>query len=88
MTALDELKDTARELRGTVRETRGDVARTVRGSTLDESALGAAEKRFDDAAQHIRHAVADTIGKIHGVLDDRQRQVLGDMIERGWAAGC
>src|SRR5689334_17281179 len=45
MTALGELKDTARELRGTVRETRGDVARTVRGSTFDESALGSAEKR-------------------------------------------
>jgi len=85
MTALDDLKDTARELRGTVRETRGDVARTLRGPTFDESALGAAEKRIDDAAQRLRHAAAETLGKIHGVLDDRQRKVLGDMIENGWA---
>jgi len=86
LSALGELKDTARELRGTVRETRGDVARTVRGPNLDESALGTAEKRLDDAAQRLRHAAAETLGKIHGVLDDRQRQVLGDMIENGWAA--
>jgi Spy/CpxP family protein refolding chaperone len=86
MSALGELKDTARELRGTVRETRGDVARTVRGPTFDETALGAAEKRIDDAAQHLRQAVAETLGKIHGVLDDRQRKVLGDMIENPWAA--
>jgi Spy/CpxP family protein refolding chaperone len=88
LSALGELKDTARELRGTVRETRGDVARTMRGSEFDESALGAAERRIDDAAQRLRHTTAETLGKIHGVLDDRQRQVLGDMIEHGWALGC
>jgi hypothetical protein len=86
MTALGELKDTARELRGTVRETRGDVARTFRGSTFDETVLGTAERRFDDATQRLRQAATEALGKIHGVLDDRQRKVLGDMIENGWAA--
>jgi Spy/CpxP family protein refolding chaperone len=85
LSALGELKDTARELRGTVRDTRGDVARTVRGPAFDEAALGAAEKRIDDATQRMRQAAAETLGKIHGVLDDRQRKVLGDMIENGWA---
>src|SRR6266404_2863801 len=61
MTALDELKDTARELRGTVRETRGDVARTLRGPTFDESALDTAEKRFDDAMQRMRRAAGATL---------------------------
>jgi Spy/CpxP family protein refolding chaperone len=86
--ALDELKGTARELRGTVRETRGDVARTVSGPTFDESALDDVEKRFDDAAQRLRRAAGTALGKIHGVLDDRQRKVLGEMIESGWAHGC
>ena len=88
LSALDELKDSARELRGTVRETRGDVARTVRGATFDESGLDSVEKRFDDAAARLRQATGAALGKIHGVLDDRQRKVLGDMIESGWAAGC
>jgi Spy/CpxP family protein refolding chaperone len=86
--ALDELKDTARELRGTVRETRGDVARTVRGPEFDESAFQAASTRIDEATHKMRSAVAATLGKIHGVLDDRQRKILGEMIDSGWAAGC
>ena len=88
MDALHELKDTARELRGTVRETRGDVAKTLRGAILDEQSLGAAERRFDDATHRLRSAATATLGKIHGVLDDRQRKLLGDMIENGWAPGC
>lgn len=88
LTALDELKDTARELRGTVRETRGDVARTLREPNFDESSLDSVEKRFDDAVQRMRRATGAALGKIHGVLDDRQRKVLSEMIESGWAAGC
>ncbi len=87
ITALDELKDTAKELRGTVRDTRSDVARTVRGETFDETALDAAEKRVDDATLRLRRAAGSALGKIHGVLDDRQRKVLSEMIEYG-PAGC
>jgi Spy/CpxP family protein refolding chaperone len=87
LTALDELKDTARELRGTVRETRGDVARTIREPSFDESSLDTVEKRFDDAVQRMRRAGGAALAKIHGVLDDRQRKVLSEMIESGWA-GC
>jgi Spy/CpxP family protein refolding chaperone len=86
MSALGELKDTARELRGTLRETRGDVARTVREPTFDESALGAADRRLEVAGEKLRRAAIEAIGKIHGVLDDRQRKVLGDMIDDGWGA--
>lgn len=84
--ALDELKDSARGLRGTVRETRSDVARTVSSPTFDAAALDGAERRFDGAVQELRRAAGGTLEKIHGVLDDRQRKVLGDMIERGWGA--
>ena len=31
--------------------------------------------------------VGATLGKIHGVLDDRQRKLLGEMIDAGWV-GC
>ncbi len=87
MGALDELKDSARELRGTVKETRGDLARTISGPAFDESALNAAGGRLDDASHRMRAAVGSTLGKIHGVLDDRQRKLLADMIESGWARG-
>jgi hypothetical protein len=85
--ALDELKSSAWELRGTVRETRGDIARTISGPAFDESALNAAGGRIDDASHRMRAAIGATLGKIHGVLDDRQRKLLGEMIESGWAHG-
>jgi Spy/CpxP family protein refolding chaperone len=88
MDALGELKDAAREIRGSVRETRSDVARTVSGPVFDESALDSVEKRFEDAAQRMKRAAGATLGKIHAVLDERQRKVLGEMIESGWAHGC
>jgi len=88
MGALDELKDSARELRGTVKDTRGDIARTVSGTAFDESALNTAGGRLDDASRRMRAAVGATLGKIHGVLDDRQRKLLGEMIESGWSHGC
>jgi hypothetical protein len=86
--AIDELKSSAWELRGTVRDTRGDIARTIAGPAFDDSALHAATSRLDDASQRLRAAVAGALGKIHGVLDDRQRKVLAEMIESGWAPGC
>ena len=29
-----------------------------------------------------------TLGEIHGVLDNRQRKLLAEMIESGWSYGC
>jgi Spy/CpxP family protein refolding chaperone len=87
LSAIDELRSSAWELRGSVRETRGDIARTISGPAFDESALNAAGGRLDDASHRLR-AVGATLGKIHGVLDDRQRKLLGEMIESGWAHGC
>ena len=81
--AVDELRETTRTLRGTVREARSDVARTVRGATFDESALQTASSRLEEAGRQMRSAVSSTLGKIHGVLDDRQRKVLGDIIDSG-----
>jgi Spy/CpxP family protein refolding chaperone len=82
--ALDELRDSARELRGTLKETRGDVARSVRGPVFDEASIGGAANRIDTAAQTLRAATARALAKIHQVLDDRQRAILGDVLESGW----
>jgi Spy/CpxP family protein refolding chaperone len=82
--ALDELRDQARELRGTWKETRSDVARAVRSPSFDESSLGGAATRIDRATEMLRAAGARALGKIHQVLDDRQRAILGDLLESGF----
>jgi Spy/CpxP family protein refolding chaperone len=80
-TAIDELKGIAKEMRGIGRDVRSDVARAVRGSLLDDVALEAATARIDDASMKLRAAARAAIAKIHEALDDRQRKMLGDMID-------
>jgi uncharacterized membrane protein len=86
--AIDELTDVARELRGTGREARAEVARALSAPTFDDGALASAAARVDEAGHKLRGAVQASLAKIHGVLDDRQRKKLGDLIESGWAPGC
>jgi hypothetical protein len=87
LAALDELKTIARELRGTGRDVRADVARAIRGSLLDDVALEEATSRIDDATLKLRAAARAAIAKIHETLDDRQRKMLGDIIDSNWASG-
>ncbi|HKQ71973.1 MAG TPA: periplasmic heavy metal sensor [Polyangiaceae bacterium] len=86
--AVNDLKGTAFDLFGSMHELRGDVARTIEGPSFDESAFQAASLRVDETTRTIREAVAHALGKIHAVLDDRQRKTLSDMIAFGWQPGC
>jgi hypothetical protein len=81
LAAIDELKSTASELRGTGRDVRSEVARAVRGPLLDDVVLEGATARIDDATLKVRGALKTAIVKIHEALDDRQRKMLGDMID-------
>jgi uncharacterized membrane protein len=86
MAALHELWGTARELRGTVRASRREVAQALRSPSFDAAAV--AESTFDAATGQFRGAVLNAVAKIHAVLDERQRNVLGDLIEEGFAHAC
>jgi Spy/CpxP family protein refolding chaperone len=87
LAALDELREKARELRGMGRDVRADVARSIRGSMLDDVALEGATARIDDATLKLRAAARAAIAKIHDVLDDRQRKMLADMIDSSFSGG-
>ena len=84
LAALDELQRIAGELRGIGRDVRSDVARAIRGSLLDDVALEGATARIDDATLKLRAAARAAIAKIHETLDDRQRKMLGDIIDSNW----
>lgn len=81
--ALHELKDEARGLRGALKDTRSDLARTLRGPTFDEGSAAGVTARIENAAQTMRTASTRALAKIHQVLDDRQRAILGDLVESG-----
>jgi hypothetical protein len=80
---LEKLQDRLRAAKAGVHEARGDLAAALRGPALDDAALGAALGRVDTATGAARSAVIDALRGVHGVLDDRQRGQLADLLDRG-----
>jgi len=81
--ALDELRASGSKLKDEVRSSRSDVARAVKSPSFDETVMGELFARHDDAIEGMRKSVVGAIGKVHAVLDDRQRERLAEMIESG-----
>jgi uncharacterized membrane protein len=71
-----------------MRDAKHHVAEAVRSPSFDASAFAAGAAGFDEATSKVRSALATALEKVHGVLDDRQRSVLGDLIESGYGRGC
>ena len=80
---VDRLREKLWQARRNVKDTRADLAAAVRGSTLDDAALGAVLGRVDGASAEIREAMLEAIRNIHALLDDGQRAKLADLLERG-----
>ena len=90
--ALDELREAMSGHHGELRRTRADVAAATRSPSFDETRLGELFARHDDVMTEMRKSFVGALGKIHAVLDDRQRERLADLIEgegfyRGFARG-
>jgi Spy/CpxP family protein refolding chaperone len=85
--AIDEARRSAAELRDEGRHTRDDVARAVRSPSFDETVLGELFARHDTHLERVRKDMVGVLAKVHAVLDDRQREVFAQLIERGPFAG-
>ena len=80
---VEKLQDRVRGAKGSMHDARSDLAAAVRGPVLDDAALGAVLGRVDAATGEARSAVIDALRGIHGVLDDRQRSQVADLLDRG-----
>jgi hypothetical protein len=80
---VEKLQDRARAAKAGLQDARGDLAAALRGPVLDDAALGAVLGRVDTATGEARAAVVDALRGIHGVLDDRQRSQVADMLDHG-----
>ena len=86
---MEKLEDRVHAAKAGVHDARGDLAAAVRGPVLDDAALGAVLGRVDAAIGEVRSAMIDALRGVHGVLDDRQRSRIADLVERrgGWRRG-
>ena len=83
---LDKLSERVHAAKRNLRDVRGDLGAAVRGPALDDAALGAVMGKVDGATAEARSAGIDALRAIHGVLDDRQRAMLADLLDRGGGA--
>ena len=90
--AFDDFVDAVRPLREDLSGSREDLARALRGEALDYTALSAAFTAHDGVLAKSREELTTLFGRVHETLDERQRDVLSDLIEAGpWRAlrrGC
>lgn len=85
---IETLKTKLRDTRWSLKDARGDLAAAVRGTTLDDAALGAVLGRVDTATGAVREAAIEAIRNIHAVLDDKQRAELAEILDGGfWKRG-
>jgi Spy/CpxP family protein refolding chaperone len=80
---VEKLRDRLKTARVGLKDARGDLSAAIRGSVLDDAALGAVLGRLDGATGEARAAIVEALRNIHAVLDDKQREHLADLIDRG-----
>src|SRR5205823_5502567 len=81
--ALDELRAATHGVRDEMAAAREETARVIRGEALDDDALGGIRARTSAAADTMQSAALTALGKIHEALDERQRNLLADLIDAG-----
>jgi len=84
---VDKFEERVRAAKASAREVRGDLGAVLRGSAVDDAALGAVLGRIDGAAAEARAACIDALRNLHAVLDERQRGQVADLLESGLRGG-
>ncbi len=84
--ALEELRANRDSLREEMAHSRGDLAQAVRGGLVDDSTLEESFARHDRLLAKLRVSFVEATRKATEALDERQRKMLGDLLEgRGWS---
>ncbi|MCO4769113.1 MAG: periplasmic heavy metal sensor [Deltaproteobacteria bacterium] len=80
---VDDLMDVMGEERGGFASARSTLADVLRADAFDSKPLDELRDQQDASVGRVQDAVADALAKLHGVLDDEQRQRLARFISEG-----
>jgi hypothetical protein len=81
--AIEEFSDRARSSGRELYDTRRQIAEAVRGERIDEARLTEVFGRHDATLDELRRAGLEALRKVHEALDERQRKILGDLVDSG-----
>jgi Spy/CpxP family protein refolding chaperone len=80
---LEDLEGVFRGARSVGRDTGEALAQAVGSSAFDEETVEASWREQDDTIRNFREATVDALKAVHEVLDDRQREVLSNLLATG-----
>jgi hypothetical protein len=81
--AIEEFRAELTALRGELPKTRADLAAAMRKPAFDEVLLGELFARHQGELEKVQKGLVGLVARLHDALDDRQRDRLAAMIERG-----
>ena len=81
--AVAQFHDDVAPLQAEVAKTRSDLAAAMRSASFDEVGMGELFARHDEALEKARRAAVGLGARVHEALDERQRDQLASLIERG-----
>jgi uncharacterized membrane protein len=85
--AFDEIREAVKTAKGDWTSSRSRMADAMRGAEFDHEAVGEAWAKHDTAFEAMRLKVATSMAQVHEALDERQRKILADLIEKGGPFG-
>ena len=80
------LSETVHGLRGELRDSGRDLAAALREENLDRMKLESIYRKQDELLASLRQRLSDSLARVHSTLDERQRNELADLLERGGRA--
>jgi hypothetical protein len=81
--AVEEFRAELGALRGELPRTRADLAAAMRKPAFDEVLLGELFARHGTELEKGQKALVGLVARLHDALDERQRDRLASMVERG-----
>lgn len=81
--AVGALRAQGQEFRGAAESTGSAASKAFRADSFDVAVLGDAFAKQSMAVESAQKAVVEALHKVHEALDERQRRILADMLDRG-----
>lgn len=85
--AFEEIKEAVKNAKSEWAASRTRVADAMRGAEFDVEAVGDAWARHDSTFEAVRLKITTTMQRVHEVLDEHQRKILAELIEKGGPFG-
>jgi hypothetical protein len=84
---FDEIKEAIKTAKGDWASSRSRMADAMRGDEFDHEAAGDAWAKHDTTFESMRLKVTTAMQRVHEALDERQRKILAELIEKGGPFG-